>query len=94
MMYTCSLYVPGYTKMEALLLSSRALIAALIVLYCPEVASGLTTSAPEGGLVRVAAKTPAVTHVKMEILRTKTDRMMSIAEGIWFVVFRGVRACL
>jgi len=80
--------------MEALLLSSRALIAALIVLYCPVVASGLTTSAPEGGVVRVAAKTPEVAQVKMEMLRTKMDRMMPITEGKCFVVFRGVRACL
>ena len=58
MMYTCSLYCPGYIKIDLEDLSlGKELTAAEMVLNSPEaVVPERTTIAPEGGTVRVAAK--------------------------------------
>ena len=58
-MYTCSLYVPGYMKIEREELSrGKEATAEATVLYSPtEVVPGRTTMAPLGGEVRVAPRT-------------------------------------
>lgn len=58
-MYTCSLYVPGYMKIEREELSlGSAATADATVLYSPEVdVPARTTIAPDGGEVREAAST-------------------------------------
>ena len=68
-MYTCSLYVPGYMKIEREELScGNEATAEATVLYSPEtVVLGRTTIAPLGGEVRVAPRTFWVSVSKKRI---------------------------
>ncbi len=70
-MYTCSLYVPGYMKIDCEVESfGRALMAAVRVLYSPEVVvPARTTLEPEGGEVLDAAKTTSRTQRQMKSWR-------------------------